>query len=376
MIGRLLPAVKMAQRNLTRTKTRSILAALGIVIGVVAIASLGMLGASLRQQATQNLGSIGDQLVVSPSSNAADYQPITDRDVREIQRVATGATVVPLVREQQPVSFGRQESRVSIYRMENPAALYNASDGRIPTPLRSDALVGANIAEQFDLERGNTITVNGTSYRVRAVLEERNSFSPVDPNSAIILPQERSQKNYTQVIVEAASGQDANATAMAIKQQLNQRDETVSVFEMSSYTEQINSFFSFLNMFLLGIGSISLLVAGVSILNVMLMSTIERREEIGVLRAVGFQKRDVLKILLTEAALLGVFGGLVGGLISVGIGALVANMALGDPTIVLDPANIKYLLLAFGFGVGTSLLSGLYPAWKAANKHPVESLRG
>ncbi|MFD1588805.1 ABC transporter permease [Halorientalis brevis] len=366
----------MASRNLTRTKVRSVLAALGIVIGVVAIASLGMLGASLRQQATQDLGSIGDQLVVYPSSDSGEYEPLTDREVREIERVATGATVVPLRRQQHSVSFGRQESHMSVYRMAKPGAPYSANMGRVPDPLRSGALVGSETAEQFDLEPGNTIAVNGSTYRVRAVLEEQSSYSPVDPNDAIILPFDHSNRNYSQVIVEAASGQDANATAMSIKGQLNQRERTVSVFEMSSYTEQINSFFGFLNVFLLGVGSISLLVAGVSILNVMLMSTVERREEIGVLRAVGFQKRDVLKIMLTEAALLGVFGGVVGTVLSVGIGALVANVAIQDPSIVLDASNLQYLALAFGFGVGTSVLSGLYPAWKAANEHPVEALRG
>jgi putative ABC transport system permease protein len=115
----------------------------------------------------------------------------------------------------------------------------------------------------------------------------------------------------------------------------------------------------------------------VSIFNVMLMSTAERRQEIGVLRAVGVQKRDVLRTLLVEAALLGVVGGAVGallsGLVAVGLGLVVEQVGFG---VILVPSNGLYLVGAFAFGVVVSVVSGLYPAWRAASERPVESLRG
>jgi putative ABC transport system permease protein len=111
----------------------------------------------------------------------------------------------------------------------------------------------------------------------------------VSPDSAVVLPERAfGQARDDNVVAIAADGQAANESAMAIPDSLNDRQKRVSVFELSSVTDAIGSFFDILETFLLGIGSISLLVAGVSILNVMLMSTVERREEIGVLRAVGF----------------------------------------------------------------------------------------
>ncbi|MDY7081225.1 MAG: FtsX-like permease family protein, partial [Halobacteria archaeon] len=126
---------------------------------------------------------------------------------------------------------------------------------------------------------------------------------------------------------------------------------------------------------LLGIGSISLIVAGISILNVMLMSTVERKEEIGVLRAVGGRKRDIMKMILVEATLLGVGGGLFGVILSVGIGLAFHHFLFNDIMMTFKPGNLVMFGIAFGFGVTASLLSGLYPAWKAARQRPVETLR-
>ena len=115
----------------------------------------------------------------------------------------------------------------------------------------------------------------------------------------------------------------------------------------------------------------SLFVASVSIVNVMLMSTIERRGEIGVFRAVGYQRLAVLRLLLTEALLMGLAGAVLGVALSLGVGAVVNQVLLGDPLAFSD-RSLQYL----AFGIVASLLSGLYPAWCAASDPPVKSLRG
>jgi putative ABC transport system permease protein len=369
------PALLMARRNLSRNRIRSTLATLGIVIGVLAIAALGMFGTTLRAGANEQLGDIGNELTVSPNFEEG-VQNLTDRDVDDVERVVEGAAVVPIKRDQRRVTRGRESVVVTAYGMETPAALYDAADGRVPVRFRQGVVVGANTADRLDLEVGNSVTVDGTAYRVRAILDEETGISLVNPNDAVVLPPgEFEEDTYQQIVVSTDTGQEANRTAMAIKETLNRREERVTVFELSSVTQNINDFFALLNAFLVGIGSISLVVAGVSILNVMLMSTIERRQEIGVLRAVGVQRTDVIRMILAEAGLLGGLGSLFGGIAAVGAGLLLNWYVLQDPMATFTVTNGLYLALAVAFGVGTSLLSGLYPAWKVANERPVDALR-
>jgi len=212
---------------------------------------------------------------------------------------------------------------------------------------------------------------------VIAILEPVESFTPVSPNDAVMLPESAvGGDGYQQVVIRTDTGAAATASADAVEATINVREDVVEVFELSSILDEINEFFSLLSVFLLGLGGISLFVAGVSILNVMLMSTVERRQEIGVLRAVGVSRWAVLRTILFEATLLGVVGAAAGVLVTV---ALVAGLYLATPVelwIVLDPTNGLYLLGAFAFGVLISVLGGLYPAWTAANERPVDALRG
>ena len=389
MIGgfdRRLPSLYMARRNLSRTKVRSVLAALGIVIGVIAIASLGMFGLTLRYQISESLGGLGNQVLVTPGEDADGS--ISVRDLREIETVAgPETTVVPSKARSTVVTYGRgggggggdpaagSERRI-VRGVENPGLIYTAREGEIPDPYRSGALIGPSVAEQYDLGPGDAISINGSSTRVVAVLEAGNGFGFMSPSNDIILPNREFQgRGYSQVLVSTESSTVANETAVALRSELNGRRELVQVQDFSSVADSIGQTFNALNLFLIGIGSISLLVAGVSILNVMLMSTVERREEIGVLRAVGFQKRDVLKIMLSEAVLLGLIGGIVGVAFSLVAGMVINHFIVGDALLAFRPSNFLYIGLAFTFGVGTSLLSGLYPAWKAANERPVEALR-
>jgi putative ABC transport system permease protein len=372
---RRVPAFLMARRNLSRNRLRSALATLGIVIGVLAIAALGMFGTTLRAGATQQLGDIGSEVSVSPNFDEG-VRELDERDVDAIERAAGDAAVVPVKQDQKTIRRGRQSAVVTAYGMENPGALYNATDGRLPERFRQGVIVGSGVADRFELEAGNSLTVDNTTYRVTAVLEEQDGISLVNPNNAVILPPtEFEDDGYSQVVVATESGREANATAERIRESLNRREERVSIFELASITENIDEFFGIINAFLIGIGSISLVVAGVSILNVMLMSTVERRGEIGVLRAVGVQKGDVMRMILSEAVLLGALGGVVGAVLSVVAGLVLNWFVLSDPLVTFRPVNLMYVVLAVLFGLGTSVLSGLYPAWKAANEPPVEALR-
>ena len=372
-VTRRLPSLFVASRNLRRNRVRSGLAMLGILIGVVAIASLGVFGSVLQTAFVGSFGDIGNRVIVNPAFDQGVTE-LTDDDVRQIERAVDDGRVLPLSSRQGVVSVGREQTGTTVYEATRMGRIFSAQAGRIPDRLRSDAVVGSAVADRFDIQPGNTITVDGETYRVVGVLASQGGFDPLGADRAVFLPA-RGDTTTTQVVVQAESGPAANASAQAIRGELNDRSERVTVTELQEIAEQVTSFFDVLNAFLIGIGAISLLVAGVSILNVMLMSTVERREEIGVLRAVGVHRRTVAKTFLVEAALLGAGGGLIGVVLSLLAGGAISWVVLDGPLAFLTLRNVGFVVAAFTIGLLASVLSGLYPALKAANERPVDALR-
>ncbi|EMA58045.1 ABC transporter permease [Halorubrum lipolyticum] len=375
------PAVSMAARNLRRNRVRTVLAVLGVCIGVLAVAALGIFGNVLALGADDAIGDIGTQVVVSPNADAG-VESLSTADVAAIRRAvgdpAVGdPAVVPLYSDNAVVEGASSQTFATVYGVEEPGLAFEAAEGRLPDRHRQGAIVGAGVAEDLGVGAGDTVGIAGTQVRVVAVLAESQTFSPVAPDDAVFLPESAfAADGYAQALVVAESGETARAAADAIREEVNAREERVDLFELAAIVDEINGFFDLLSTFLLGLGAISLVVAGVSILNVMLMSTVERRQEIGVMRAVGVTRRDVLRVLLAEAGLIGAAGAAAGTVLTVLLVAgLVAATPAVDAALVLDPTNGYYLLLALGFGVGVGLVSGAYPAWKAANERPVEALR-
>jgi len=385
-LWRRVPTFLMARRNLARARTRTALAVLAIVIGVVAIASLGMFGVAFKEAQLETIGEIGSDLQVYPTGEKEPAY-LTDDEIQIVDRLAGDGDIVPL-KQRRFRTAGDGTAGVTAYGVTDPQSLYEVRRGSIPGNWRKGALVGQTFAERNDLEPGNKLELSRATtrdgqqvritetYRVQAVLADEGQAAPARPNDAVVLPVEQfDTEGYSQVIVRTDGATEANATAMAIREEFNGREEVVTVFERADVSEQIDQAFAQINLFLIGIGAISLVVAGVSITNVMLMSVIERKQEIGVLRAVGYHRMDVLRIMLAEAALLGLTGALLGTAISFAVGALINGALLGDP-LAFSAAALRYAAVGFAFGVGASVVGGLYPAWKAAESEPVEALRG
>ncbi|MCG1003200.1 MULTISPECIES: ABC transporter permease [Halobacterium] len=368
------PSALMAWRNLGRNRVRTALAALGIVIGVVAIASLGMAGAALQYQATENLGGLADEVTVTAGEDNPDG--LTETHVRKIRQVSTDATVIPIKGDRTTVAANGEEVVAGVTGVTQASALYDAGEGEVPSRLESGAVVSSNLASELGLDVGDPVEYGGQLYRIRGVIQSSGGFG--GGSNTLVLPVSAlaDQPTYSRVTLITDGGDAARELAAAVDARLNEREQVVSATTSAAALEQINSFLNTLNLALLGIGSISLVVASVAILNVMLMSTIERRGEIGVLRAVGIRRSEVLRMLLTEAGFLGLVGGLSGAVVSMGVGFVIFEALVGDPMAALAWSSSRYLVYGVGFALVASLLSGLYPAWKAANERPVESLRG
>lgn len=368
------PSAFVARRNLTRNRVRSALTVLGITIGVVAVASLGIFGNTLQADLTGSLAEIGSTVVVAPAQEEG-YRSIEEAQVRRIRRAAPDAEVTPLKQRFRTVAANDKRPIVRVYGVEHPRRIVEAESGRVPAEFRDGVMLGTGMADELGVEVGDRVTIGGEARRVVAVLQSDRS-SVVSAGQAAFLPAENvGDDAFSLVLVDAGSAQAANATAMSIRADLNDRGTRVVVQELSERVDRIRSVFDTLNVFLTGVAAISLFVAGVGILNVMLMSAVERRQEVGVLRAVGLRRQDVLKVMLIEAVLLGAAGSLAGGLVSLGAGLAINDHLLGDATRVFTSGNVIYLLFAVGFGIAIGLGSGLYPAWKASRERPVEALR-
>lgn len=371
-----LPTVALAWRNLRRNRLRSGLAAVGIAIGIFTVVVLGVFGTVLQLSAADELGGIGNQVIISPADELEE-ESLATRDIQELERIASGrGDLVPLYSDNVVVDGSGESAAVQLYGTNTPGLLFDGADGELPVQHRDGAIVGPAVVSQLDLQLGSPLDVAGEQYRVVDIAAAGEDITPVQPDNAVILPEREFSGEFDQAIIVADSPADATAVAEETDATLNVRVERVDIFELSDILETIDEFFTLLNRFLLGLGSVSLVVAGVSIFNLMLMSTNERRGEIGVMRAVGIHKPDVLKLLLVEATLLGLLGGVIGAFLSgVAVMALWAVSPIGLDVIFV-PRNGAFLLGGILFGMFVALASGLYPAWKAASERPVEALRG
>jgi len=359
------------------------LASLGIVIGVISIASLGITGVAIQQQATSDLGSLTNEVTIT-SGEDSSTAGVTADQVDEVRNVAGNVDVVPQYSDATTISSRNgQEENVSVIGLTQANVLYDVSAGESPERLQSGVLLTDSTANQLGIEIGDPIEYNGQMYRVRGLIESDQGFGGGGRGQLVVPESALSDRdNYDSVTIVTEDGDAATEIAAILRDHFNEEthngevDEELSITDYGDVQENINSFMNTLRLALLGIGSISLVVASVAILNVMLMSTIERRGEIGVLRAVGIRRGEVLRMILIEAAFLGAIGGLAGVLISLVIGLALFQVLAGDAMIVFEWESARYLVYGFLFAIGASVVSGLYPAWKAANDRPVEALRG
>lgn len=379
MIGRQLriqrALTSMAARNLRRSKVRTTLAVLGIVIGVVAISSIGAIGIAYESAYMDQLSGITTSAIVTPGADAESHY-LTDRDVRLIEQYADDGTVYPIETMTARVQTIEDIQRVTIYGFDNPDRVLTAADGSIPAVWRSGAIVGSDLADDLGVSAGDTVRIGQERVRVRAVLEPApGRASLLISNDRLYLPPRSIPTDgYSQIVIKEDSVADINATAQTLRESLNVREKRYQIQDFVQYQKQFEKGMQQIQTFLTAIGGISLLVAALSILNVMLMSVMERRTEIGVLRAVGYHRGDVLRLILSEAMLMGVIGTIGGVTLTIGVTMLINQLLLGD-ALAYSIDMVTQIGIGALFGVVASAISGLYPAWKAANEHPVDALR-
>lgn len=398
LLRRFFPRTYLARRNLSRARARTLLAVLTVAIGVVAVGGLGLFGLAFEASQQETLGDLATEVAVTEPQNqfglaAEDAPALDERRLRTIREVAAeyDATVTAF-REGNRSFAGGDELQFAAKGVENPGPTYGdlVVEGAIPSNWQTGAVITERLNQFRDepVEVGDSIVVNGRTQRVIAIIEPpvglTNFDAPEAVGARVLLPMRLvepvdADRPYSGAIVHADDTQAANEISNRLETALNRglRDdqEQFGVESVEEEAETVEKQLTSTSRFLVGVGSISLLIAGISIANVRMMSVRERREEIGVLRAVGYGRLDIVAVMLIESVLVGLVAAAVGVGLTVGAGATINSVLLDDPT-AFQPGTPAYLLGAFGFGVAVCVVGGLYPAWRAARERPVEAIEG
>jgi putative ABC transport system permease protein len=394
--------------SLSSNKLRSGLTILGIVIGVGAVIAMLSIGAGAQNTITGSISGIGTNLLFIMRGGGEEVRnpkPLTMGDADALRDPFLAPSVIGVA----PTLQGSLEIR---YLGEGD---FVAAYGVIPehAEVRNIALaegefindtqylgraavvvIGPDVAETlFDRREGvlgETVRIEGQPFRVIGVTVAKGGQGPSNEDNQIYVPlttaQERLIRRSTRdrvdiILVQAISADAVSSAEQEIAAILRQRHKTVigeddfTVFTQESFLDIANQITNVFTIFLGGIAGISLLVGGIGIMNIMLVSVTERTREIGLRKAVGARKRDILLQFLTESALLSLLGGLIGIVLGWALSELVGFIALRanadiDPVVGLDA-----VLLATLFSAAVGVFFGWYPAKRASDLEPVEALR-
>ncbi len=398
----------VALESLAANKLRSALTVLGIVIGVAAVIAMLAVGRGAQSTITGTIEGIGTNLLFVISGGNSDVtnpKPLTLADAQAMQDPFSAPSVIgvaPMMQGSATVAAqGETTSTVldAVTPEYGPVRNVELVEGEFISEahiLSRSAVVilGPDVAEAlFDRTEGvvgETVRIEGQPFRVIGLLVSKGGSGFTSEDNRVIVPLTTAQSRLLRrstpnrvdmILVQAASSDSVPQASEEIAAILRARHRTgigaddFTVLNQQDFLDTAAAVTGVLTVFLGGVAAISLLVGGIGIMNIMLVSVIERTREIGLRKALGARKRDILIQFLAESSMLSLLGGVLGiifgWLISLAVGAVAAaSNADITPVIGLDS-----VLLATLFSMAVGLFFGLYPANRAASLEPVEALR-
>ncbi|MCE4050128.1 MULTISPECIES: ABC transporter permease [Bacillaceae] len=385
-------AIKISFKNITMNKLRAVLTMLGIIIGVAAVIALTSLGMGASQSVSEEVSSLGSTTVsVSLSGNSSDEEVVTYDELMSFEDLSEVEAVAPTVSTSSTLKNGTTSSEgVTVTGINNSYEDVNditVRSGRSIMDIDLDnrnkvVVLGANVATElfgFSNAVDQTIKIDGTTFKVIGVLEEQGEELSGSVDDQVLIPLTTAQRFIGQTYVTSATvkmtSEDTVEIGMAKMEQdlYNQfgGDETsYSVRNQSSVSDALDSVSNTMTYLLAGIASISLIVGGIGIMNIMLVSVTERTREIGIRKAIGAKKKDIMLQFLIEAVVLSAFGGILGALIGLGSAEVLSSML--DMTM-----QITWWIVggSVTFSILIGIIFGIFPANKASNLSPLEALR-
>lgn len=409
-----LQSFRISWRAITSHRLRSFLTTLGVIIGVGAVITFVALGASLQ---TGIVGEIAEQqspdMTVSAGPEGdefgfagGDQFLFTEYDIEQLQALEGVAAVIPQSpRPLAGVTVGGETRSIPMLTTTTPAfferaGMDNFTSGGTFTPGEREVVLNVMAAERFDpaLTSGDQLTLrwtDGTTVNVTVsgvVSPEEVQPGPTPGQAAIYGPVDpfhpvtatsptvgEDQRTYPRLLVVASSFEElkevqnrveAYFAGMADATQLLPEDFEIHVFTLGALVEAIENVIETFTQFIAGIALIALVVGAIGIANIMLVSVTERTREIGIMKAVGAQRRDILQLFLVEAVVLGLVGAVAGTIVGL-VTAYAVTSWIGLPFTF----PIVWAGIAFVAGIMVGIIAGLYPAWNAAKTDPIDALR-
>ena len=397
-----------AIESLISNKLRSGLTVLGIVIGVGAVIAMLAIGRGAEDSITGSISSIGTNLlfvVRADSDEVRNPRPLILGDARAIADGFAAPSVLgvaPLIQGNVEVSFSRESHFTQVqgvtpeYEAVRNVVLQEGSfisEGHM-LGRAAVAVIGPDTAEALFGRSsglvGETVRIEGQPFRIIGVTVPKGGSGFTNEDDRVIVPLATAQARLVRrgardqvdmILVQATSAEAVPTAQEEIGAVLRARHRTAVgeddfvVFTQQDFLTTAATITGVLTIFLGGIAAISLLVGGIGIMNIMLVSVTERTREIGLRKAVGARKQDILIQFLSESSLLSLVGGLIGIVLGWALASVVGAIAVANDADLTPVVTLQAVLLATIFSAAVGLFFGLYPAKRAADLEPVEALR-
>lgn len=393
---------RLAGQALVQNRRRSLLSLVGVVIGVVAVTCLTAIGEGALRYVTDQFASLGSSIVIiAPGRNETTGgmplgvggipNDLTLADARFLgRRISAVRTVVPIAASTGKIRHGGRNRQVpivgTISAFERIQKLELASGTFLPEVdmERGAAIVvlGHTVARELfgsEAPLGQTVRISGSRMRVVGVLAERGTQLGLQIDETVFAPvasvmRLANKTSLTRLMLDLVPRAEQKRVIAQVRELLTARhdEEDFTCISQDAVMSSLSSILRILTLSVAGIAAISLAVAGIGIMNVMLVSVSERTEEVGLLKAIGANRRQILAIFLIESALLSVAGGIAGlvlgsALVAVGQ-SLYPAVPIATPAWAIGAVLTLSLVTGVGFGV--------WPAWRAAGLDPVAALQG
>ena len=400
--------LKEALESLNANKLRTGLTMLGIVIGVAAVISMLAIGTGAGSSITSSIETMGSNLLfVSVNNDATNPETLTLADAEAILESGGAPSVLavaPTVSTNKDVSFGGNSMSASITGLTPDYSFVRneeVSVGRFISQQDIDnhatvVVIGIDIVNELFSSTtdalGSKLRIGNNLYQVVGVLESKGGTAMGSSDNQVYVPISTAQSRlvtrssaYEEVgliSVSAANSEVMDNAMNEVTSILRARhritgdeENDFEVFSQEAFTEAADSITGVLTVFLGGIAAISLLVGGIGIMNIMLVSVIERTKEIGLRKAVGARDQDIMLQFMVESLIIGLVGGIIGILLGWGISSAISQVAIMGGTPLNAKLSMDSILLAVTFSITVGLVFGIYPARRAAQLEPVEALR-